>query len=241
MFLHPLLMNKPAGASVPTQSIDFEASSTQRLSISDANFGAYDRALFTVNFSVLRESTGTTQFIFVHADNTNQAILLQFLSDNRLYWIVSTDGAADSGELATTATYTDTSNFYDITIQYDGNNATANDRMRIWVNQVEVTAFDIRTNPSGAVFNTAADWRISGNKGAGNQGFDGLIYQWSFYSGVNPSQATLYTAGLPNNATAITGAWSVLGVQGGSVTTDSVLAATWTNTNSATASNTIPT
>lgn len=224
---------------LPSQSMQFVAASSQYLMMSNSDFGAYNHAKFTVNFSVRRNSISTYQAIFFQGDGTNDAILIRFEADNTFNFTVYTTALnASHGELITNAIYTDTTNFYDITCQFDSANAVANDRMRVWINQSEIVSFASRINPTTAAYATTAPWYVGRESGGSYGNF--MLYQNSLYSGVNPAQAALYTSGLPNSATSISGAWSVLGVEGGNVTRDSIIVIPWTNGNVVTASNIIP-
>lgn len=229
------------GASVPSQSIDFERSSTQYLSISDSDFGAYNRAKFAVSVWLKRESTGTTQNIFQHSRVTNiDPFILSFLSNNHLEISTSiSDLDPADGLLNPTATYTSTANWYHILFHYDSANATPGDRMRLWVDGSEVTVFDTDTNPTAQIWDSSASLKVGASNSGGNT-FDGLIYQLAFFSGSLPAIGSVYNAGSPMNITGLTGLWSVLDVAAGDVTSDGVLSANWTNNNTAVASSTIP-
>lgn len=229
------------GLAVPAKSISFVAASSQFLSMSDANFGAYDRAKFAISTWVKRSSISSTQMIYAHTDGgTSRAFDIFFLGDDTIRFRTSQDGSAIAGDLITTATYTSTSAFYHLLFWYDSANGTAGDRMRMWVNGSEVTSFTTDANPTAAIFNSTADICISSQTNPVSSPFNGLQYQTSFFSGTLPNISTLYNAGSPKDVVGLTGLWSTLDVAGGVVTHDGVIATAWTNNAAATASSTIP-
>lgn len=235
------LTARPSG-TIPTQSISLVRASSQYLSMSDANFGAYDRAKWAISTWVKRASTGATMGIMnqLSAGGGQRAFQLIFTGANKINIATYVDGTVVDGELITTATYTNTSAYYHILFWYDSANATAGDRMRLWVNGVEVTLFDTDTNPTAAIFNSTTDVGVGDSQSSGGSPNDGLIFQNAFFSGYLPTVSQVYNAGSPLPVTNITGLWSVLDVAGGDVTSDGVLVAAWTNNNGATASSTIP-
>jgi len=69
--------------------------------------------------------------------------------DNRLYINVESDGTAGgTGLLRTNGYYLDPHAWYHIVVMYDSDNATENQRFKLWVNGVEVTSFATNTIPA---------------------------------------------------------------------------------------------
>jgi hypothetical protein len=230
-----------SSASVPSQSISLASASSQWLTMSDANFGAYDRAKWAYSGWVTRASISTQQTIYAQYDSAgNRAFQIYFDPDNTLRILCSEDGTYGAGNLATTATYTTTGTYMHILFWYDSANGTSGDRMRLWVNGAEITAFGVDTAPTGAVFNSTGVVTVGAQTSGGASPYNGLIYQASFFSGTLPAIGTVYNAGAAVSLTGATGLWSTLDVAGGDVTSDEVLAAAWTNNNAAIASSTIP-
>ncbi len=243
MFTFPIAHFSSAGAALPTNSIDFEFSSSQYLTISDANFGAYDRAKWAISLWYKRESTGGQQ-LYSHQDNgSGRAFDLRFNGSSQLEFRSWADGATADGRLLTTATYTDTTSWHHILCWFDSANGTSGDRMRIWHDGAEVTVFSADSAPTAQVFNTTVSVYVAALNNAGSPAneYDGKIYQAAFFSGALPAIGTLYSAGSPLNVSGLSGLWSVLDVAGGVVTHDGVLASSWTNNNTAVSSADIPT
>jgi len=87
--------------------------------------------------------------------------------------------------LATTAVYRDPSAWYHIVCSVDTTSATANNRIRLYVNGVEVTVFSTRNNPSQNAdlgINQAAQHEIGQNGGFGSY-FSGYMTEINFIDG----------------------------------------------------------
>ena len=233
--------------AVPTQSIDFTAASTQSTTITDANFGAFDRAKFSIYGRIKRKSTNSSGQHMIMcqqgAVGTDAAFLLSFNND-RLSFITSIDGTAVDGRLDTTQTFTSTTDWISFLVHFESANATAGNRMRMWVGVngaplAEVTSFNTDTNPTGSVRNSVSAVR-NGNNGAGTAALDARLFNRAFFSGVLVDAATVEDNGVSLDVAGISGLWSWLDVAGGSVLSDGVLSSDWTNVNTPTASNDIP-
>lgn len=219
-----------------TRSIDFESGSSQKLTISDSNFGSYDRAKWAVSMWIKRESINAAMGL-CDQFNTDPAFVISFTSDDKIDVATYTTSGTLDGNIRTTQEYTSTSAWYHILFHYDSANGTAGNRMRLWVDGSEVTVFNIDINPTVAVFDSTDGLSIGHTNGTY---YDGLIYQWAFYSSVLPSVGSLYNAGSPVDIRGSSGLYSLLDVAGGDVTSDYILAANWTNVNTTIASTTIP-
>lgn len=238
MLANRIRMISPSGG-VPTRSLDFEASSSQYLSMSSANWGAYSRSKYGFSVWVKRETGTGDQFILQKGDNgTRQEFQLQFATSGELEARSYVSGSIN-GRIVTNATYTSTSAWYHIYYQFDSTAASA-DRMRIWVNGTEVTSFAVDTNPSAAT-STDTGIVLMGVQADLSLPFDGLMYQPSFFSGTLPTIGQLYNAGSPVNVIGLSGLWSLLNTNAtNALEDDYVLAANWTNNNTVIKSTTIP-
>jgi len=231
-------------ANLPELSLDFESSSAQRISMSDGNFGAYDRAKFAISLWVKRESTTTfINGMYGHSDGGDTAFQLFFTAADKIGFETTTDGSTLAGRILTTATYSSTAAFYHIFVHYDSANATAGDRIKLWVDGSEVTTFDTDVNPTASIFNSTAAITIGAITAGGGQPFDGLIYCPSFFSGSLPAVTDVRDSGtgLPKDVSSLPGIFSFVDNFGGVVGSDGVLATDWTNVNTVVTSSTIPT
>ena len=239
--IHGVVPAYTSAPTLPTRSIDFEAGSTQHLSMSDANFGAYDRAKWAISVWFKLESIGTNRPIMSQFGGAgNRAFRILFNTGNKLTAFISQDGSNNDSDFITTATYTDTTAYHHLLFHYDSANATAGNRIRLWVDGAEVVTFDLKTNPTAAVFDSTADMQVGAETVSLAGYFDGLIYQFGFFSGSLPIIGQVYNAGAPIDISGLTGLYSYLSVAGNSVVADGVLVADWTNNGTAISSVVIP-
>jgi len=233
-------------ASVPTQSIQFVRASSQSLSMSNTDFGAYDHAKLTIAGCFKLGSIGTSRVLCSQYDGVNNAFYVTMVSSNRFEIRTYVTGTTVDGHLTSNATFSDTGVFYGFMLWVDTANATAGDRLKMWIGPVgspipEITSFLNDDAPTAALQSSTADV-VWGNISGGSAFWDGLNYYGQIYSGVNIPVTDIFDAvtGMPKYVGEISGLHSALDVAGGDVTHDAVLPTAWTNNNSATASSTIP-
>ena len=107
-----------------------------------------NRKKFTFSFWVKRAKLGTYQYIQGFQDNGvgDPRITLTF-RDNDVFELSEGNSSGTTlGRLRTSRKFRDTSAWYAITVAVDTTLATADDRIKIWVNGVQETAFDNRVN-----------------------------------------------------------------------------------------------
>ncbi len=208
-----------------------------------ANFGGFDREKFAFSVWVKRSTTGT-QALFDIEDSgfSNRVLNIQFNASGQIIYRVSNNGSNYlSGQLTTTPTYTSTTNWYHFLFHYDSANSTSTDRMRMWVDGTEVTSFDTDTEPSSSVYNAAGTANVILGSRAGNDYFNGLMYQAAFFSGNLPTISQVYNVGAALDVKGISGLWSLLHTMDtGNLEDDHVITTDWTNNNTVTKSTTIP-
>lgn len=241
LFLSNIVPNTMAGLGIPTRSLDFESSSSQYLSMSDANFGAFNHAKFAVSFWYKRESIGAIMCPVSKDGGTNTAFRVQWNASNNIQFITSTDGAATDGVLTTTATFSDTASWHHIMAHFDSANATSGDRMRLWHDGSEITSFGTDTAPTGAIFDSSTAFQWGRGIPASGHYYDGLLFQLAFFSGTLPSIGSIYNAGSPINIIGLAGLYSLLNTNASDALEDDVvLVANWTNNNTAIKSTDVP-
>ena len=107
-----------------------------------------DADKYTFSFWCKRSKIGAQQSIF---RSTNGAASndshVTFQADDTLRF-EEYGGSATVGKLQTNQLFRDVSAWYHIVLVYDSGNATAGNRMRMYVNGTEVTSFGTDTNPS---------------------------------------------------------------------------------------------
>jgi len=105
----------------------------------------------TISVWVKRGNQGIYSSIFWQGNsadgNHNNSTYAYWNTDNSIQFMSETSGST-IGRVETTPLYRDSSGWYHLVFVYDSANATANDRMRIYVNGERVTALDINTMPS---------------------------------------------------------------------------------------------
>ena len=165
---------------------DFEISRSLRFNSADSAYlnrtpsSASNRKTWTWSGWVKRSSN--TQTALFHAGSSNQTIL--WFDGNHLEWTYYAGGYG--ARLRSTALFRDFSAWMHVVFVLDTSQATANSRMRMYVNGVELTDFAARTNPSQNadynVNNTVAH-QIGRNNVAGGYNFNGSLAEINFVDG----------------------------------------------------------
>ena len=117
------------------------------LGVSTSSSGT--RTKWTTSFWVKRNNLSNENTIFgSYLDNDNKD-KISFNTDGTLQFAsFQAASYSNGGNLNTNRKFRDTNAWYHIVCRWDSSNATANDRMKIWVNGVEETSFASRTNPT---------------------------------------------------------------------------------------------
>ena len=140
--------NSASGGYDVTNSLRFNSGSSDYL---NRTFGSpTNNKIFTFSFWIKRGDLAREQFFF------NGAAASQFYinSEDKLYYYDQTAG----GTYKTTQLFRDVSAWYHIVVAEDTTQATAGDRVKIYVNGTQVTAFDIQTNPTQ---NNSSAWNAN--------------------------------------------------------------------------------
>jgi len=167
-------------------SMDFELSSTQFLSITDADQTGLDRDdtdKITVEMYINPEQLPSVAvaemgLIAKNQDAPKSAYVLQFLSNDILVFTVTKDGTgANAASINTDAAFLvggDIGNWVHVAATYDASTQIG----KIYKNGVQVATTDLGSGSRDAIFNTDADFRIGAKGGAGTsveKPFDGKI------------------------------------------------------------------
>ena len=152
------------------KSLKFNASGSTYLSKTPAAAG--NRKTWTWSGWVKKNASGVRQMIFGNLDSgAVTGFDCEFQSDDTLD-IYDYNGGYETRR-KTTQVFRDPSAWYHIVVTYDSTNATAADRLRLYVNGDRVTTFSQSTDPTFGAdgrFNTAAETSI------GRSGAYGLLY-----------------------------------------------------------------
>lgn len=225
-------------AIFPTQSIDFEASSSQRLQISNTDWGTLNRSKCAWSFWLKPETA--TSGDFCSKSGTTDYEWRFALSGSKVNVLFLKSGGTSNGSGISTNTLS-AGTWAHVMIHFDYANATSSERFKMWINGAAETIASYSA-PSAALQTTTEPVNIASRESGGSDFYDGLLYQVAFFSNYLPSISEIYNTvtNKPKDIRTVTGLHSLLDVAGGSVVSDYVLSADWTNTNTATASSDIP-
>ena len=104
---------------------------------------------FSLWIKISERGQGDNNALLVAGAPANDEGTLGFDSNYRLSWTeYDTSTTSNIGFLRTNRVFRDFSAWYNLVFSWDTTNATADNRMKIWVNGVQETSFESRTNPS---------------------------------------------------------------------------------------------
>jgi hypothetical protein len=177
----PLILgaNSVTGGYAVDNSLRFEPSSSDYLNRTSGT--STDNKKLTFSFWVKRGDSGREQH-FVNSSGT--ACQTYFASDDKIYF---SDGTA-SGQYKTTQVFRDFSAWYHFVFAEDTTQATASDRIKIYVNGTQITAFDIATTPtlnanSGFNANSTATFIGRYNPSPTGYYYSGYMSEFNFIDG----------------------------------------------------------
>lgn len=232
MILAKYLMEEPPSVSAFTDDwqAQFVTASSKYLSMTDANFGAFDRRLFAISAFFNRDSTGTKHDIMRQWISAGfVSFTFRIDSTNKLEFLYTQNGSTVK-RITTTATYGSGTDFHAMAF-FDIDNGTSADRIGMYVDGTIVSAYDTKDIPTDAVYNSSDAVEIGGSV----RPMDGTINDPSFWSGGIPAITTVRNAGTgaPENLTGASNLYSWLDFET-DVVTDNVLDTDWTNNNGVT-------
>ncbi len=155
---------------------------------------------------VKRGTIGALQTILCGWQNGSNYAALEFNAVGQLDCYEYAVGY--SARKLSNAVFRDPAAWLDILVFFDSNNPTAANRVRIWVNGVEIVSWSASSNPSsgyGSFINRAGLTMYLGRRGDGTGQFDGSIAEPRMVTGVGSmTQATF------GKFDAVTGQWTRL-------------------------------
>ena len=135
-------------------SLRFNRGSSDNLTRSTGTATNNDKA--TVSFWLKRSGSSSQGII---AEDTNGSNKFAFiLNSNQKIELIQETGGSTEFNLITTRVFRDNSAWYHIVLAYDSTQGTASNRIKVYVNGVQETAFDTGTYPSSNV-----DFRFNKN------------------------------------------------------------------------------
>ena len=190
------------------RSLRFNDDDTAYLSRTPSSAG--NRKKWTFSAWIKRGNLGGSageQRIF--GGNAN-ASHIYFPSNDEITWDLANEGSgSSSGNLNTQQKFRDPSAWFHLVCALDTDNSTADNRMRMYMNGVEITDFGSRSNPTSGYSTNAMNnntlhtlgYRTSGQGSAGME-FDGYMAEINFIDGQQ------YDPSYFGETDAITGQWN---------------------------------
>ena len=126
-----------------SRSLRFNSADSAYLNRTPASAG--NRRTWTWSGWVKRSSLGTEQNIF--GTDSATGLYFQFESSDK-FRLLDYTGSATNYQLRTTQVFRDPGAWMHIVFALDTTLATADDRIKIYINGEQITAFDVRDNPS---------------------------------------------------------------------------------------------
>ncbi len=172
--------NWPSATYRISRSLRFNSADSTYLTRTPAVQG--NRKTWTWSGWVKRSNLGSDQTLFevFNGNNDNQTFNIAWFSSDCI-----SIGAYNVFWLQTTPIYRDPSAWYHVVCAVDTTQATANNRIRVYVNGAEVTTFSTRNNPSQNAdlsINQAATHYI-GSRNAGSLWLNGYLAEVQFIDG----------------------------------------------------------
>lgn len=166
-------------------SVRFNSADSARMTFTPG--GAGNRKLFGWAGWVKRASIGATETVVEASVDTNNRSYLRFESDDSI-GLFSGNAGVTAFQKITNAKFRDLSSHYHIIFIWDMDNATAEDRVKLWVNGNRITSFGTNTNPalgySTGHFNNTVQHKLGHSAFAGGQHFNGYLSDVQFVTGL---------------------------------------------------------
>ena len=178
--------NSASGGYDITNSARFNSGSSDNLS---KTFGtATSRRIFTISTWIKRSNLDTVQNLFTAGTGSGDAGI-RFNSGNELFFYeISSPYSAYNFEFSTSQLFRDVSAWYHIVVAVDTTQATNTNRVKIYVNGSQITAFGVASYPSqnyDSYLNNSVTHRISGavDTTFGTRYYNGYVSETYFIDG----------------------------------------------------------
>ena len=169
---------------IATQSLRFDDGSSAYLTRTPSSTG--NRRTFTISCWVKRSDLNVTPYIFKANTGTGDALHFRNHSTGTSpYALAFFFADTGQGTLYTSQKFRDTSAWYHIVASIDTTQGTASNRVKLYVNGTQITAFDTANYPSqnyDCTINTQVAHLI-GAYASGNSHYDGYMSEFNFVDG----------------------------------------------------------
>ena len=199
----PLLLSSAGGYNL-TNSLRFRASASAWLNRTPASSGNLN--LWTLSWWTKRGqlSTAAQTTMFGTDYASSQEFMLQFTANNRfVFEQYASGGATNLGNLISTQVFRDPSAWYHFVVTWDSTQATASNRIKIYVNGSQITAFDTASYPAQ---NASSVWNQSTNQHRIGQ-YSTAKYYDGYMGEVNFIDGQALTPSSFGQTSATTGVW----------------------------------
>ena len=163
-------------------SLRFRRSASAYLNRTPASSGSQTTWTYSTWFK--RGALGLDQ-ILITAGATNNDTNCYITSSDKIYWF-NRASATMNGIKETTQVFRDSSAWYHIMLVWDTTQGTASNRMKIYVNGSQVTAFSSSTDPASSTtsfWNSNVSNKIASDVTAGSNTLDGYLTEINFIDG----------------------------------------------------------
>ena len=173
-----------SGGYEVSNSLRFNPGDTPYLSRTPSSAG--NRKTYTWSSWVKRSNLSSTQGLFTVDFGSVEHVLASFLSDDTFRVYINNPTNYDTQE--TTQVFRDVSAWYHIFVAVDTTQSTASDRLKLYVNGLQITSFDATGYPpqnADTQFNTTNPHYIGfyANQTGGAGHFDGYMAEVNFIDG----------------------------------------------------------
>jgi hypothetical protein len=144
----PLILgaNSVTGGYEVDNSLRFNSGSSDYLS---KTFGiAGNRQIFTISFWFKKVTTGVSNGILINGQNTGNDDFSIYNNTNDKIQIFSWNASSEQFTLSTTQVLRDVSAWYHMVVACDTTQATASNRVKLYLNGSQITSFDTANYPS---------------------------------------------------------------------------------------------
>ena len=158
--------------------------------LNDTSPQSGNRRTFTISFWFKRSTLGTYQALYSAGTVGNYFTIVHFHPNDTLY--IQDYASSVQYTLVTNQVFRDITNWYHMVIAYDTTQATASNRIKLYINGSQVTSFSTETYPSQN-YDTFANSNItnnnisigaySNNLSATNYRFDGYLAEYNLIDG----------------------------------------------------------
>ena len=164
-------------------SLRFEPSDSPYLTRTPSGSGS--RTTWTFSSWIKRTTSSIGHQIFTCSPTSGTDESKIYIYNNHLYWKQEISNTPD-GYLVTNRKFRDTNAWYHIVCQWNTTNATASERMKIWINGVQETSFSTNNLPDQnreSYINSANAHYIGTNTNTDGSFFDGYMAEVVFIDG----------------------------------------------------------